>query len=285
MARVWGLLLLTGMVAGSWVVSAQEPPQVKEPSARGAKDGLPPPEVGGLRLSAGQRSANAESRSGGLGFTSTPLIDVTQPRSDLLLVTMTGVVAAGGVPCEDSFAEIAFDLSQVVNVIDERPGARTNPRPIKLTLEAQLIGLFRANRNGAGVSSITVPAEACVVAGTTPVLSAGFEGRTHTSKDMLLISERSPAVEALVTPGQFALTQRMTIRSSHPKKCFHKNVVTAAFGEPGRQPEWLGILDPSRDLPRGRDLGFRVAIRVEPVLLPPLIPAPNPVSPSDPPSR
>jgi hypothetical protein len=272
MSRWWALLPLTAVVVGGWMASAQEPlgmkgePGKEVPSKGSPKgDGPGAMEAAGLRLVAGQRAATAEGHRGALGYTSTPLIDVTQPRADMLLVTMTGATAAGGVPCEDSFAELVFDLSQVFTVVDDRLASRPAPRPVKLVLEAQLIGLFRANRDGAGTAAITVPAEACISAGGTPVSNVGFPGRTHSGKDALLISDRTPAVEALVLPGEFVLGQKMTIRTSHPKKCFHKNVVMAVFGEVGRHPEWLNLLDPVRDLPRGRDLGFRVTVRVEPV--------------------
>jgi hypothetical protein len=41
--------------------------------------------------------------------------------------------------------------------------------------------------------------------------------------------------------------------------------MTAAFGTiGGRAPEWLGLLDPTWEIPRQRDLGFRVILRADP---------------------
>jgi hypothetical protein len=278
MNRRWIVLPVLGVALGGWVVSAREPEKA-EPGkeAAGKKVDALAPEVTGLRLTAGQRVATAEARHGALGYTSAPLIEVVQPRADAIVVTMSGTAAAGGLPCETSSAELVFDLSQAFTVHDDRPGARTAPRPIRLVLEAQLVGMFRGNRDGAGVAAITVPAEAFITAGGMALAHVGLPGRSHCGKDTLLISDRSPAVEALVPPGEYALNQKITIRCSHPKKCFHKNVVMAVFGDTGRAPDWLNLLDPVRDLPKGRDLGFRVAVRAESA--PPPVPQPIPVMP------
>lgn len=216
--------------------------------------------VPALRLTLGHRSASAEGKRTGLAHTSAPLIDVTQPRPDTLAVAMTGLAAAGGLPCEDSAAEVAFDLDQVVQVVAP-PGAK-----VRLVLDAQLAGMFRGSRDGPGAATFSVPAEATVTAaGPGAVLHAAIPGRAYAGKDVLLVSDRAPAVAALVVgPGEVTLSQRFAVRCTHPKKCFHKNVVTAAFGpEAGKAPEWLSLLDPTRDIPKQRDFGFRVVLRAE----------------------
>lgn len=271
MKRRWwtAALLVTGVCVASWAAPAQDENKAKvEPAPKAATTGL--------RIVAGQRAATAEGRHAGLGYTPAPVIDVTQPRPDVLLVTMTGAAVAGGLPCGDSYAEAAFDLSQNFAVV-----SGPVPHPVRMVVEAQLIGLFRGNRDGAGMAEISVPAEALVTAGATPVATVGFRGRTHTGKDVVLISDRTPPVEAIVLPGEFNLAQKFAVRCSHPKKCFHKNVVMAVFGNLGKPPEWLGLLDPTRDIPRGPDLGFRVAIRVEPA---PVLPHPAAV-PAVPPAQ
>jgi hypothetical protein len=274
------IAMAAGLCAAGWI-TAQEPGvrkadlavyqdesggEKKEKSKKSEAAALPLP-AGGVRIELGQRNAIAEARRGALGYTSAPVIDVAQPRADLLLVTMAGMAAAAGLPCENSEAGIAFDLVQDFKVIDDRP----NPRPLRLILEAQLTGLFRGNRDGAG-TAMSTPAEATVTAGGAAVAHAGFPGRAHTGKDILVISDRTPTIETIIGPGEYNLCQKFAIRCTHPKKCFHKNVVMAVFGDAGRTPEWMNLLDPSRDLPKGRDLGFRVAIRIEPVALPPAAP-------------
>lgn len=285
--RMWALVsVFIASITASWAVTAQEPSSKGEPVQKSAQkekaprgEAAPKAEATGLRLALGQRTATAETRRNGLGHTSTPQIDVTEPRADILEVAMTGTTAAAGLPCGESFAEVAFDLTQNFKVVSDRP----DPRGYRLVMEGRLIGLFRGNREGAGVATITVPAEATVSAGGAPIVHLGFQGRSHSGKETVVISEHSPVFEAVVGPGEYCLTQRFAIRCSHPKKCFHKNVVMAVFGDAGRAPEWLSILDPTRDLPKGRELGFRVELRVEPLplLLPPqpslVLPPPSPV--------
>jgi hypothetical protein len=212
-----------------------------------------------VRLKLGQRTAVAEGHTKGLGHNSAPLIEVVQPQPNVVVVTVTGLSVVGGLPCEASAADIAFDLLQAMDIITAVPGQR-----VKLTMEAQLAGLFRGNREGAGAAS-TSPAEATVAAGGAPLLNAGFPGQSHSGKDLMLVSLRSPACEAVVLPGEIVLCQKFAINCAHPKKCFHKNVMMAAFGpETGRAPEWVALLDPTREIPKQRDFGFRVLLRADP---------------------
>jgi len=283
------LLAIASMAAGLSLAmwAAAEEPGVSKPGSavhfRDSTDETPkaakkaavaPAAQGGVRMELGQRYAVAETRRGALGYTTAPNIDVAQPRADVLLVTMTGMCAVAGLPCENSQAEIDFDLTQAFRIIDDR----SNPRPIRLVLEAQLAGLFRGNRDGAGVA-VSAPADATITSGGAAIGHVGFAERSHTGKDILLVSERSAPVEVIIGPGDYNLCQKFAIRCSHPKKCFHKNVAMAVFGDAGKMPEWMNLLDPSRDLPKGRELGFRVAIRIEPIALPaPKIPDARPVS-------
>ncbi|HEY3787626.1 MAG TPA: hypothetical protein VGL71_02170, partial [Urbifossiella sp.] len=221
-----------GLVALAWAASAQEPSvpktiaAVQEDVEGDAKkeQAAPKGEASGLRIVAGHRLANADARRSALGYTSTPLIEITQPRADMLLASMTGMAAAGGLPCEDSNSEVAFDLSQAFTIVNDR----NNNRPIRLSMEAQLIGLFRGNREGAGTAS-TLPAEAIISTGGVTAAHVGFPGRSHSGKDIMFISERSPSIEAIIGPGEFTLSQKFTIRCSHPKKLYHKNVMMAMF--------------------------------------------------------
>jgi hypothetical protein len=219
------------------------------------KAGPAPP----VRLKLGQRTAVAEGHAKGLGHNSAPLIDVVQPQPNAVVVTMTGLSVAGGLPCEDSAAGITFDLLQALDILTAAPGQR-----VKLTMEAQLAGLMRGNRDGAGTASFG-PAEAAVTAGGTPILNAATPGQSHTGSNLMMVSVRTPACEAVVLPGEVVLCQKFAINCTHPRKCFRKNVMMAAFGpETGRAPEWLALLDPTREVVKQRDFGFRVVLRADP---------------------
>src|SRR5207247_11072678 len=69
----------------------------------------PPPAV---TISLGNRQAQGTPTRQGFSHTGGGNIDVQQPSADVLVVTMTGVAVAGGHPCKDSFAALAFDLAQ-----------------------------------------------------------------------------------------------------------------------------------------------------------------------------
>ena len=220
-----------------------------------------PAQTSPLRIVLGQRTGESVATRAGLAHAGGGVIDVGQPRPDGVVVTMSGLTAVGGLPCETSAAVVAFDVCQHFWVVHDRG----DTRPVRLIAEAQLSGMMRANREGAGLAA-TDPAEAVVAAsGSPPLLAVGFPGRALSGHQIRFVNDRQEPTAALLPPGEYTLTQRFAVRCDHPKRPFHKNVVISAFGgESSRMPEWLSILDPNRDLPKGRALGFQVTLRVEP---------------------
>jgi hypothetical protein len=271
-----GLGSLAGLVAAE---PHEHAAPTKAPAPAPAARVAAPP----VRIVLGPRAATADGRRSGLGYVSGPVVEVTQPRPDTVIVNMLGVVAVGGFPMGDSLAEALFDLNQQLR-IEAKPGVEQ----VQLIMEAQLAGLMRSNRPGAGAVTVG-PADAAVVGGGAPVLQVGFPSRTHTGTTTQFISDRAGPTEAIVAPGEYCLTQKFSLTGTHPKRCFHKNVATAMFApEYGRPAEWLVLLDPTREAPKVKDLGFRVLLHVAPappapVVLPtptPLLPAPAPVVPA-----
>ncbi|HSQ56976.1 MAG TPA: hypothetical protein VLM40_14645 [Gemmata sp.] len=249
-------VLVGGLIAAA---AAQQGPQDALPQGQ-PRLGEPKVDANPVILRLGERTATADARSTGVAHNSAPLIEVLQPQPNALVVTMTGVSVVAGVPCEESVNEVMFDLLQSVQVVTGRPDQK-----VKLVMEAQLAGLFRGSRDGAGIASIS-PALATIYAGDTPAMQIEFPGRTQRGKDLVLITDRSTPRELVVGPGHFTLEQRFALHCSHPKKMFHKNVMTVAFGpDSGRIPEWMSLLDPTRDIPRQREFGFRVILRADPV--------------------
>ena len=192
----------------------------------------------------GHRARRRRDGETGLAHTSAPLIDVAQPRPDTLAVTMTGLAAAGGLPCEDSAAEVAFDLSQCVAVRPHRAQG-----PDALTLDAQLAGLFRGSRDGPGVGTFSVPAEATVTAGAGMMLHAGLPVRTHTGKDVLLVSDRASAGRRRSSgPGEVTLCQRFAIRCPTRTEVLPQERGDGRVRAGGR--EAAGVARPARPDPR-----------------------------------
>src|SRR3954468_5490795 len=73
----------------------------------------PPP---GVTINLGNRQAQGTPTRQGFSHTGGGNIDVQQPSADVLVVTMTGVAVAGGHPCKDSLAALAFGLVQELEV-------------------------------------------------------------------------------------------------------------------------------------------------------------------------
>ena len=86
------------------------------------------------------------------GFTHTGggNLDVAQPTPDTLIITMNGVVVAGGHPCKDSVATMTFDLEQCLEISFAAPKLKR----AKLTVEARAIGLLRGPSKGTGTASL-----------------------------------------------------------------------------------------------------------------------------------
>lgn len=249
MARVTTTLLLL-LTAGLAALAQAPAGKVELPAPR--------PEPTAPRIVLGQRTGEAVTSRKGLAHTTPGVVDVAQPRPDTVVITMTGLAAAGGLPCEESASSVIFDVCQHFRIATDRPA--------RVLAEAQLVGLLRGSRDGAGVAC-TDPAEAVITVGDAPpLLAIGFPPRSHSGGESRFISDKLEPTEVILPAGEYSLMQRFAVRCSHPKKPFHKNVMTAAFGSDStRVPEWLVLLDPSREVPKGKPLGFVVTLRVEAV--------------------
>lgn len=94
----------------------------------------------------GSRHGHATPVRQGFTHTGGGNIDVAQPSSDTIVVTMTGDSVAGGHPCRASAATMNFDLKQCFEVVCNQPEIIR----AKLTLEGRVIGLLRSHCKGGG---------------------------------------------------------------------------------------------------------------------------------------
>src|SRR5262245_3848256 len=74
-----------------------------------------------VTIDLGPRQAQGVPTRTGFNHTGGGNIDVQQPSPDTLVVTMTGVAVAGGHPCKDSVAALAFELAQEFEVSAAKP--------------------------------------------------------------------------------------------------------------------------------------------------------------------
>jgi hypothetical protein len=113
---------------------------------------LGPAQAGGVPSKHGRR------HTGGGNF------NVSQPARDTLVITLTGVAAAGGCPLVDSMARFESELSQEITVVFASPAVRA----ASLSIQGRVIGLLRSPCKGT----------AELVQATAIVTCAGEHGKT-----------------------------------------------------------------------------------------------------------
>jgi hypothetical protein len=194
-----------------------------------------------------------------VGFTHTGAgnIDVAQPAPDTVVVTMTGVAVAGGHPCKDSTANLAFDLTQNFEVAFANSATKQG----KLTLEARIIGLLRSHAKGTAEEG---PACATVTAGTAELVSVCAPAHSVGCGENLSINCREGPVDAQVAAGKFTLHQSFGVSASHPRCLLPCKAASAEFApDPALDPLWISYWEPFHGAAK-KDFGFQVILKVSP---------------------
>ena len=208
------------------------------------------------RVVLGKRQSNVDGKKTGMSHTSGAAVEVAQPQSDSAVFSITGVAVTGGLPLELSASNVVADVVQ-----DFRLQAPPGTRQVRLQIDGQLIGQLAGNRDGIGTASMTM-ASVDVTSNQNVVTSFAFEPRTHSGRDSLFINDKQEPIEINVPLVDFTLHIHFEVGCNHPRSCFHKNVVSAVFGtDLGKVPEWLNMITPVREMPKSKDLGFRVGVR------------------------
>lgn len=184
-------------------------------------------------------------------------VDVAQPSDDKLIVTMTGVVTAGPNPGMPTSAEMAFDLNQDIEIVIADPKIKK----AKLTVEAQIIGLLRGDKNGG--SACVNNGSVVVVNGKTTVLPLAIEGHSVSGDDNLAINDRKGPVSVAVLPGDYHILQTFHISATHARSICGKGAAAEFAPDPALDPTWISVTDPFRGANK-KEFGFRVILRVEP---------------------
>jgi hypothetical protein len=226
-----------------------------------AADVLPPPPL--VTINLGNRQAQGTPTRQGFTHTGGGNIDVQQPTADVLVVTMTGVTVAGGHPCKDSFAALAFDLAQDFEIAAAKPEIKK----VKLSIEARVIGLLRTHACGGGSAEITCPAHAAIVpsgAAGVALVEVGLPGRSVGGGENLSVNDQHGPVSAVVPVGRYTLHEQFGVQASHPKKLLPCKAASAEFApDPALDPLWISAFEPFHGAQK-KDFGFRVTIKVEP---------------------
>jgi len=184
-------------------------------------------------------------------------IDVAQPREDTLIFTMTGVATARPHPTKTSAASMDFDLNQEFAIDFSDPKIKK----AKLTIEAQIIGLLRGDKNGgsAGVNNGAV----VIACGPVSILSVAIEGHAVCGDDNLAINDHKGPVSVPVLPGDYHLQQNFHINAAHVRSICGKAAAAEFAPDPALDPTWISVTDPFHGVNK-KEFGFRVTLRVEP---------------------
>jgi hypothetical protein len=235
-----GILALLGGVGLAWLAVAAD---------------APPPAA---TIDLGARQATATPTRLGFTHTGGGNIDVAQPAPDMVVVTMTGVTVAGGHPCKDSLAALAFELCQELEI----KAAKPETKKVKLSLEARVIGLLRSHKKGCGSAQINTPAHAAVVASGVAVAEVGLPGRSVAAGENLSVNDRAAPVTVEVAPGKYELRQAFAVQAAHPRKLGLCKAASAEFApDPALDPLWISAFEPFHGAVK-KDFGFQVTIRV-----------------------
>ena len=184
--------------------------------------------------------------------------EVTQPRDDTLLITMTGVVTAGPHPFEASSAAMDFSLNQefAVDFFDPKVKAA------KLTVKAQVIGLLRA-----ATSTAAAPMSARALWPSPSRATASCRCRWRGMGSAAKTTGRSPITGArLPFPCCRAPTiccKPSTSAAAHVQSICGKAAAAEFAPDPALDPTWISTPDPFRGANK-KEFGFRVTLQVEP---------------------
>ena len=150
-----------------------------------------------------------------------------------------------------------FDLNQEFTISFADPKLKK----ARLTIEAQVIGLLRGDKNG-GTASVGKGAVA-IVFGGAPVAALSIEGHAVGGDEYLAINDRKGPVSVAVSAGDYHLMQVFSINAAHARSICGKAAAAEFAPDPALDPTWISITDPFRGANK-KEFGFRVTLRVEP---------------------
>src|SRR5271154_7150188 len=141
---------LTGLLLPVMTLGAQELPEPCAPAVVVAPAPAPPLPPPPASIVLGPRRSQVTPCRSGHAHTGAGNIDVAQPSPDTVVITMTGVAAAGANPCKESQANVSFDLGQEVEIRFDSPGLKK----ARLVVEARIIGLLHSTCRSGGTAQV-----------------------------------------------------------------------------------------------------------------------------------
>jgi hypothetical protein len=185
-------------------------------------------------------------------------IDVAQPTPDTVIVTMTGAALAAAHPCKDSVAAQDFDLNQCFEVVYDTP----QPKPLKMTVDARVIGLLRSRPCGTNVAEES--GAVTLASGPTALVTITAPAHSVSRGENLSINDHEGPVSVPVVAGKFTLHQVFHVAVSHSHCLLPVKAATAEFApDPAIDPLWMSYWEPFHGANK-KDFGFQVTLKVAP---------------------
>ena len=216
-------------------------------------------------LQLGPAQAGGVPSKHGRGHTGGGNFNVSQPAPNTLVITLTGVAAAGGCPLVDSMARFESELSQEFTVVFASPAVRA----ASLSVQGRVIGLLRSPCKGTAelvqaTAIVTCPGKhEETVAATLALPPSGVAYKEQRS-----VYLRGAPLCLPILPGCYRLRQTFAIAASQPKGCLPCHPATAEFApDPALDPSWISHKDPFRGAVK-KEFGFQVIVKVIPTLAP-----------------
>lgn len=193
------------------------------------------------------------------GFTHTGAgnIDVAQPTSDVVVITMTGVAVAGAHPFTDSTASMNFDLIQNFEISFDNPKLKR----AKLVLEGRVIGLLRSHAKGGGTAGEGLGC-ASVLRDGTGLITLCVPEHAVACGENLSINDHEGPVEIPIAPGKYALAQTFVITASHAGTLRLCKAASSEFApDPALDPLWISYWEPFHGANK-KDFGFQITLKI-----------------------
>lgn len=225
--------------------------------AASAADPPPSPTV---TITLGPRHGHVTPCRQGFTHTGGGNIDVSQPSTDVVVITMSGVAVAGGHPTRNSIASLNFDLDQAIDVV----AADGKSQRAKLSMEARIVGAMRSHRHGGGQAQHG-PASAMVSSGNVMFSSLCLPAHSVACGDNNSLNCREGPIERVVATGvRYNLRQTFQLTATHPASFWPCKAASAEFApDPALDPLWISYWEPFHGVSK-KDFGFQLLVRVAP---------------------
>jgi hypothetical protein len=217
----------------------------------------PSPPSPPVSITLGDRHGHVTPGNEGCVHTGGGNIDIQQPSSDTVVITMSGVAVAYGTPCNGSVASLDFELDQCLEVVFEKPDLKA----AKVTVEARVIGLLRAEKKGTADES-----KGCAAilseGGGVPVVSLCAPAHSVACGESLSINDHCGPVSNTVAAGKYKLHQTFRISAVAPRCVLPCKAPSAEFApDPALDPLWISYKEPFHAAIK-KDFGLQVIIKV-----------------------